>query len=265
VTIGNAKQVFSREQLTSSKKQQLVERTFVGDHNYGSPDRSLGVHVTGHNSDKMFEWAATASAADIDPSSSKVDFDTPVNANSDFNQGWLFAGRVDYHPFGHLKKEQGDFKRETKATIGAAAFTWNNDKDNTASANSLDSVTGFEISGAFRGAGASVDVQYNSIEADAIDTTLSTALFSAGSTTLEQYSIEGGYMVVPSTLEIVAGYQAQDADGYTDTWTRTSIGANWFLEKHDIKLQFTYRIGEAIDGVSGADEDEGFLQAQYVF
>jgi len=35
-TFGNVKLAFSRENLTSSKKQQLVERTFVGDHNYGA-------------------------------------------------------------------------------------------------------------------------------------------------------------------------------------------------------------------------------------
>ncbi len=47
LTLGNAKHMFSRKNLTSSKKQQLVARTFVGDHNYGSVDRNLGLHITG--------------------------------------------------------------------------------------------------------------------------------------------------------------------------------------------------------------------------
>ncbi|MGB7490636.1 MAG: porin, partial [Thermoanaerobaculia bacterium] len=41
IFIGNSKAVFSREFLTSSKRQQTVERWFVGQHNFGSPDRML--------------------------------------------------------------------------------------------------------------------------------------------------------------------------------------------------------------------------------
>lgn len=72
-------------------------------------------------------------------------------------------------------------------------------------------------------------------------------------------------MVLPSKLELVAGYQSQDADNYATEWTRTSIGANWYLHKHDIKLQTTYRMNSDRNGVKGSDEDELFVQAQYVF
>ena len=47
ITVGNTNFCFSRELLTSSKNQQLVERTFVGDHNYGTPDRQAGIHLQG--------------------------------------------------------------------------------------------------------------------------------------------------------------------------------------------------------------------------
>jgi hypothetical protein len=48
-------------------------------------------------------------------------------------------------------------------------------------------------------------------------------------------------------------------------WTRTSIGANYFIDKHRIKYQVTYRMGENVDGEAGNDLDELFVQAQYVF
>ncbi|MFQ5736107.1 MAG: porin [Thermodesulfobacteriota bacterium] len=277
IKVGNAYAPFSREALTSSKKQQLVERTFVGDHNYGSPDRNLGVRVDGHLMDKRITWAASVSAADIDPDSAKLDFDTPVNKSSDFNQGWMLTGRVDYHPFGHLKMSQGDFKRDgMKATVGVAAFTWNNDGDNntytTAGADmstgdnpDVDSVTGFEVSGAFRYLGVSVDAQYNIFNADTVDPTVTAGIYRNGTTELANYALEGGYMVLPDRLELVAGYQVQDADNYTTQWKRTSFGANWFFEKHDIKAQLTYRMGKDLNGVKGSDEDELFVQAQYVF
>lgn len=269
VTIGNANFPFSRELLTSSKKQQLVERTFVGDHNYGTPDRQLGVHLTGSAMEKKLTWGASVAMASIDPSTSKLDFDSPVNRNSDFVDGLMVGGRIDFHPLGNLKMAQGDFKRETKATIGVAAFSWSNDEDTyggaTPTADDVDSVTGFEVSGAFRGAGFSVDAEYNLFQAEVFDNTFTGGLYQNGETDLENYAVEAGYMVIPEKLEVVLGYEAQDADSYADEWIRTSFGANYFFSKHDIKVQTTYRMGESLKGVEGNDEDELFVQAQYVF
>lgn len=277
VTVGNAYFPFSREDLTSSKKQQLVERTFVGDHDFGSPERNAGLFLHYAALDKKLELHAAGAASDIDPDAKKLDFDTPVNANSDFNEGWIVGGRIDFHPLGHLKMEQGDFKRELKTTISLAAFTWNNDDDNNtytdettglstnAKKADVDSVTGFEVSGAVRGYGLSVDAEYNLFNAETTDGTFTGGIYKDGETDLETWAVEGGYMVVPAKLELVAGYESLDADNYAEEWTRTSVGVNYFFNKHDIKLQATYRIGENLDGVKDKDADELFVQAQYVF
>lgn len=270
LTIGNANFPFSREFLTSSKYQQLVERSFVGDHNYGTPDRNVGVHLTGHSESKMFTWGASGTVASIDPDAKKLDFDTPVNRNDDFNDGFMIGGRVDYHPFGKLKFAQGDFSGKTMATIGIAAYSWNNDNDNnthTPGATSkadVDSVTGVEVSGALRVAGFSIDAQYNSFDADTVEKAFTGGLYKNGSTTLSNAAVEGGYMF-DNTIELVAAYQTQDADGYATSWDRTSIGANWFINKHDTKVQLTYRMGKNLNGVKNKDEDELFLQTQFVF
>lgn len=274
ILLGNVKTAFSREFLTSSKKQQLVERTFVGDHNYGSPDRSLGLHLKGSNKENL-TWGATFAQANIDPDAKKLDFDTPVNRNDDFNEGWVTAARVDFHPFGILKMSQGDFKGDTKATVGLAAFSWSNDNDNntytvggistSGSKADVDKVTGFEISGALRAAGASVDAEYNKFSADTVDNNFTGGIYKNGSTDLVNWAVEGGYMIVPAKFELVAGYQSQDADNYDTQWTRTSFGANWYLHKHDIKMQATYRKNSDVNGIKGDDENEVFVQAQYVF
>jgi len=270
LTIGNANFPFSREFLTSSKYQQLVERTFVGDHNYGTPDRNVGIHFTGNTESKKITWGASGTVASIDPDASKLDFDTPVNTNDDFNDGFMIGGRVDFHPFGKLKFSQGDFSGKTKATIGVAAYSWSNDGDNntyTPGATSkadVDSVTGLEISGAFRAAGFSIDAQYNSFDADTVETGFTGGLYTNGTTKLTNAAVEGGYMI-NNTIEVVAGYQTQDADGYATAWNRTSVGANWFINKHDTKVQLTYRMGENLEGVENDDEEEVFLQAQFVF
>ncbi len=270
LTIGNANFPFSREFLTSSKYQQLVERTFVGDHNYGTPDRNVGIHMTGNTESKKITWGASGTIASIDPDAKKLDFDTPVNSNDDFNDGFMIGGRVDFHPFGKLKFSQGDFSGKTKVTIGVAAYSWSNDNDNntyTPGATSkadVDSVTGLELSGAFRAAGFSIDAQYNSFDADTVESGFTGGLYQNGTTTLSNAAVEGGYMF-NNTIEIVAGYQTQDADGYATAWNRTSVGANWFINKHDTKVQLTYRMGENLNGVENADEDEVFLQTQFVF
>lgn len=278
ITAGNGYTIpFSREALTSSKYQQLVERTFVGDHNYGTPDRQLGLIVEGHLADKKLTYGFGVASASIDPDSKKLDFDTPVNKNADFNEGVMYGARVDIHPFGFLKLSQGDFARDDlKATLSVAGFGWNNDGDNNTRTGAgkvatdvtkadVENVAGGEVSGAVRYMGASVDVEYNFITADTVDPTVTSGIYRNGTTELKNFAAEGGYMVLPSRLELVAGYQIQDADGYAKNWTRTSVGANWFFKKHDIKVQATYRMGENKDGTDGNDIDELFVQAQYVF
>ena len=270
IIIGNTKFPFSREALTSSKKQQLVERTFVGDHNYGTPDRNLGIHFRGHSAGKKLTWGFSGAVAAIDPDAKKLDFDTPANRNDDFNEGFIVGGRIDFHPFGQLKFSQGDFARKTRATIGVAAYSWSNDGDNnthtpgaTKKAD-IDAVSGLEISGAFRAAGFSVDAQYNSFSADTVESGFSGGLYKNGSTTLTNAAIEGGYMF-GSTIELVAGYQTQDADGYATPWNRTSVGMNWFINRHDTKVQLTYRMGQNLNGVENQDKDELYIQGQFVF
>lgn len=275
VTIGNYSFPFSREFLTSSKYQQLVERTFVGDSNYGTPDRNAGVHLRGKSASKKTTWAFSVAQASMDPDASKLDFETPVNKATDWNEGWIVGGRIDFHPLGNMKFSQGDFERVQKATIGVAAYSWSNDSDNntyTSAGTSLnsgkadiDSVTGLEISGAYRNAGLSIDAQYNVFSADTVAASFTGGMYRNGTTDLKNLAVKGGYMIIPSKFELVLGYQSQDADNYADKWNRTSFGANWFIKQHDIKVQLTYRQGENLNGIAGKDEDELFLQTQYVF
>ena len=263
VTLGNSLVPFSRELLTSSKKQGFVERTFVGDHNYGSPDRALGLHLSGTSG--QVKWGASFASSSIDPSSSKIDFDTPVNSNSDFNEGWIAAARAEFHIIGNVKLSQGNFQRSNGLSIAIAGFNWSNDDDNNGSANSLDGVTGLELSLAYRVAGLSLDLQYNKFEADTTNPALTSGLYVNGSTTLENWSVEAGYMISPSKVELMLGVSGQDADGYADEWTRTTVGINYYVKKHNIKYQLSYRQNENVDGTIGNDSDEIFLQAQYVF
>ncbi len=278
IEFGNAYFRFSQEDLTSSKKQQLVERTFAGDHNYGSPERNAGIHLTGSLLEKKLTYGASLAIASIDPDSNKLDFDTPINRNSDFNQGYMAGARVSFHPFGHLSMSQGDLaKGPLKAVVNVAGYGWQNDDDNNTNTNlkgkdtskgkkfDVDNVEGLEVSGAVRFKGISVDAEYNRFRAETADNRATGGIYKDGATTLENYVFEGGYMVLANRLELVAAFQSQDANNYAKKWRRTSVGANLFLKGHHLKGQVTYRIGENLNGVDGKDENEIFVQTQIVF
>ncbi|RZV42012.1 MAG: hypothetical protein EX269_15510 [Acidimicrobiales bacterium] len=274
--IGNTKTVFSREFLTSSKRQQMIERSFVGDHNYGAPDRQLGFRLDGTNDSKKIGWKVNFGSESLDPDAKKLDFDSPVVRNSDFNEGVIFAARVDVNPRGPMKFDQGDFRsKEGKFSFSLAAFSWTNDDDNntytsggvstSTSKADVDSAGGYEVSAGYRGGGISIDGQYNLISADTVDGTFTGGLYRNGTTDIDTYALEAGFMLLGQPVELVLGTESLDADNYRDAWTRNSVGLNYFMNKHKTKVQFTYRMGENLNGVPGADEDEAFVQFQFVF
>lgn len=277
LTIGNAKTPYSREFLTSSARQQLVERTFVGDHNFGAPDRQLGLKLEGANTSEKIEFALAAGAQHFDPDAERLDFDTPVNNRSDWNEGFLVAGRVDFHPRGPVSFAQGDFDRGGfKYTVSVAAFTWDNDGDNntytaaggtslSTSRADLDSAEGFELSAALRGGGVSIDAEYNLISGDTVAAGFTGGLYRDGTTDLDVLALEGGYMFPKSRFELVGGWESLDASNYEEAWERTSLGVNYFWNEHNLKLQLTLRLEESVFGRRGNDQNLTFVNFQYVF
>lgn len=129
----------------------------------------------------------------------------------------------------------------------------------------LDSAEGFEVSAGVRGKGLSVDVEYNLVSGDTVDSTFTGGLYRNGTTDLDKYQIEGGYMLPNSPVELAARYQSLDADNYEDAWNATEVGLNYFWNKHKVKVQFTYRMGENVNGKKGVDADTVLLQWQFVF
>jgi hypothetical protein len=277
ITIGNAKTPFSREFLTSSERQQLIERSFGGDHNFGSPDRNLGVRLEGRQFDKKLGYAVSVGSQDHDPAINRMDFDTPVNRDTDYNEGWLAAARIDWHPLGYVPFDQGDFHSDSwRFNVSMAAYTWTNDDDNntytdpngvtnSSSKVDLDSAKGIEVSTGVRGHGFSGDVEYQMISADTVDGTFTGGLYRNGTTGLDLFAVEGGYMLPNNHVEFVAGWDSVDADNYDDAWTRTKVGVNWFWNEHKAKIQFSYRKSDNYLGEAGVDADAYTTQIQFVF
>lgn len=268
LTVGNHYVPFSREANTSSKRQQLVARTFVGEHNYGTPDRQLGVSYAG--STDWVGYQVGAYEAYIDGDTAKLDFGSGANKGDDWYGGKMATGGLDFSLVGDkVGKAQGDFDRNTQLAVGVNGFSWRNDDDevggdgNFAKDKQYESVTGYSADIAFRGGGLSVDGQYNAFTSQT-NGDITDGLIQNGDGDFNTYSVEGGYMVVPGKAEIVAGYQGLDADAYAETWTRSSVGVNYFLNGHTDKIQATYRVGNNREGVDGDDANELYVQLQHV-
>ncbi|MFP4560642.1 MAG: porin [Thiohalorhabdus sp.] len=267
LTVGNHYVPFSRESNTSSKRQQLVERTFVGDHNYGTPDRQLGLSYAGVTGPVGYQVGAYE--AYIDADTKKLDFGSGTNKDDDWYGGKMVAGGLDFFLVGEpFKKAQGDFARAPSLALGINGFSWKNDDEQPAGtpapAQQYDTAKGLSADVALRAGGLSVDAQYNRFATEANGSNVTSGLIEGGEGDFRTYAVEGGYMVVPSRAELVAGYQALDADAYDETWTRASAGLNFFLNGHTDKLQATYRVGSNREGVDGKDANELFVQFQHV-
>ncbi len=277
VEIGNTKTPFSREWMTSGKRQQTTERGFVGDHNFGTPDRQMGLRLLGQNTDKSLTYALAVGGEDHDPDVRRIDFDSPANTSSDWNQGYVIAGRLDWHPWGFMAFDQGDFERgDFKGNFSVAAFAWSNGEDNNTYTGpgdtalsltraDLDSADGVELSAGLRGRGISADIEYNLIRADTVANGFTGGVYRNGSTELDKFHLEGGYMLPGNSWEIVSAYETLDADNYDNTWEAYEIGVNYFFKKHDVKLQLNYRHGENVFGESGHDADSIVAMMQLVF
>lgn len=274
ITIGNHFVPFSREQLTSSKRQQFVERTLVGDHNYGVPDRQIGVSVSGkHGRDDMFQYAVGYWQAGIDRDEDKLDFETRANDDSTY-YGDMVAGRVDFYPFGAFKMAQGDFGREQqpKVGIGVNAFNWSFNEDHAESdtpaaatdPDTYDDVTGVGIDLALRWMGLSADAAYQSFASETVGSAFTGGIIENGEGDFDTHLVKAGYMIVPNRLEIAAGYEGLSADAWDEDWEVTSVGANWFFNQHTNKVQLTYQMHDNFEGVADDEADIVYLQFQHV-
>lgn len=273
IVVGNHYVPFAREILTSDSRQQLVEKQFVGDHNFGVPDRQLGLSLQGQ-SKKLLGYAIGAYKAGIDGSTARVDFESPASQPEDddyFYVGNLVAARLDYTPFGPFQYAQGAFGSDLKLGIGINAYTWHNDEDEPdpdgdGVGDEYQDITGLGIDAALRVGYFSADAAFQTYQADTIDDRITAGLVEDGEADFSTWLVKAGYMVIPNTLETVVGWSVLDADAYDDQDTRLSFGLNWYLNQHADKIQLTYEIGSdviASDGNTAVGDDQNVIYMQF--
>ena len=261
LTVGNFYVPFSREELTSSKSQQLIEKTPVA--GTGSPARQIGASLSGDS--ETFNWEAGLWEAGIDNDTSTIAFGSQIDGDQAY-EGKLIGGRVEIHPGGDVKFGQGNIGGTSGWEIGLNGFVWSNDDDRRANAGSdYDSVNGLGIDGAWRQGGWSVDAEANMFSAETRNESFTGGIVEDGDAEVQTTSIEGGYMIVPRSWEVVAGLAAEEADAWDETETQAGVGVNHFISGNNNKLQVSLVQTADSDGVNGADVTDLYVQLQHAF
>jgi hypothetical protein len=278
LTLGNQKTPFSRDFLTPSINQLLVERTFVGDLNAGVPDRKLGVHFRAESRSGKLAYWASGGGIGIDPDSSRIRFDSLVGGSGNLNEGFMVSGRIDLHPRGAMTFNDGDpHTPEIKYTWSVAGYAWENDgrtnrftEDGESSDPErvdLDSATGVEISGGLRGRGVSLDWQYNRVETETVVGDFTGGIYIDGRTRMVSAAIEGSYTIRRSPVELGGALAESEADGYERPWREATLQLNLrgIARQLGSKIQVSHTWLSNRFGIAEEDFRETRIQIQYVW
>jgi hypothetical protein len=273
-TFGSFKPWFSRELLTLGPHLQTIERSPVGDTDYGNPDYMIGFAWDQMLENRKVVYYVSAGLEDHQQSVTQMQMRSPANAASGSNQGWLVTGRLDIYPIGELTYDprplhtppqvaynRGDFHTDAWRMIVSTAMYgwWNDGNSNPYTVNGVSTSTtnadlnrsfGAEVSGGVRGFGVSSDLEYQFIHGNLIDSSFTGGMYVNGRTNMNKFSATGGYML-PRDVELVGAWSRVGATGFVRPLTETKVGVNWYVMKYAIRFSATYSWMTNMNGTPG--------------
>ena len=265
--VGQYKVPTLRETLTSSSALQFVDRSIVND-NFEF-DRDIGFGLLGSDG-KYFAYELGLYQGQ-----------GPNSSNDRGDTGMLWAGRVQFSPFGNDVKQKVNFAKHHSLAIGTYIAGINVELDDGGDPKDSN-VGGFDedFGGLTRLADLGVDeaqfitwgadINYKhprfNIEGEYIGRW--TDPDSGADSIYDQaLRVQAGVFVLPKTLEVAARWAQiwlDDEVGGTDTQWEITPGINYYLSKdHRWKIQVDYsRIStDALSG--GEDTDDNRVSAQF--
>ncbi|MFQ5582038.1 MAG: porin [Mariprofundaceae bacterium] len=277
--VGNQYAQFSREALNSSKYLHFVERTTTSQF---APFRQMGVNAFQKLWDNKVVIGAGIFNGSLNPGKvgagalSKnqiyhIDL-SGFGGSSGQTTSPMYAVRVDYSPFGKFKKTQGDFDGDLQMEIGANYYSQKLGSIFAAANNGFTDNSAWGIDLGFRGYGASVEAEYirRTLGFDATNGVV-------GPRDVDQnaWNVQGGYMMIPGTLELAVRYEQIDFDDQNvylgtkgeDKVREITVGASYYIKKHHMKIQANYVNKNFTMPVGAADpaDDQILVQASYYF
>ncbi len=247
VQAGQFKVPFGRQEMTSSERQQFVDRSILsGEFTRG---RDVGLQVWGRVASGKVEYRAGVFNGN--------GRNKPINDNDKLQ----YDARVSFEPFGKVGYSESDFESRDKPLLAFALEFENNDNARTLSGppgglvtNFNDTIVGGDV--VFKYKGFSV---YGELFLRQRDPEQGPSFNSNG------YLVQSGAFVKRDVFELAFRYASWDPSDVQQGDRQTEIGgaANYYILKHRLKLQADYRQVE--DRVQDQTTKELRTQLQFVF
>lgn len=244
VWVGQGKVPFSRQEYTSSGRQQFVDR-WIGNALY-APGRDQGVRIEGTNDAKTLEYAVG------------IYNGIARNINLNDNDKYLTSGRFVWTPFGEYKLEESGLDLPTSPKLSLGVAYLDNTVGTGSSATDVERL-GYEV--AFKWHGFNAQGEYFD----------ETATRTGAESDNKGYYVQAGWLF-RNMIELAARVENIERDS---TFAVTSLGSalkdfegtgfavNYYFGKHVNKIQADYFTYE--DKISGLELDEFRLQLQVIF
>ena len=237
---GDDKAPFLREETVDSSHQTAVERSLVSETYTAGLIQGIGLAID--ISDDVKAQVALSDGAQSAEGAEDFDHDNSdiaVTARLDLKSGGSWAQADDF----------AAWSGEDTIVLVGAAIHW--EEAETGNAGTNDSMTSWTIDAALETGGLSLFLAISGVENDNE---------VAADTDSYGYVIQGGYMVIPDTLEPFVRWEHLDLDD--DTGGEVDIltfGANLYNDKHNSKLTVDVIWVLDDEGLTGLNTAHGLL------
>ena len=238
--VGQYKAPFGLQELTSSGSLQFVDRSIASEE--FAPSRDQGVMLHGLFNDKTFGYEAG------------VFNGNGRNKSSNDNNEFMYAVRAHFDPNGEYKLQESAVDSPGKVlwTIGGGWLSNATDPAGDLNATTLEGFFG---------------LAYRRLSVLADYYTRTEDLAGGGEVDSDGYIAQVGYFFVPGSFEVAlrSSQVDPDTDADDDGLSETGIALNWFLKKHNFKVQADYRQLTEESPLGDLDTDQARVQLQVIF
>ncbi len=236
--VGQGKSYFGRQELTSSGRQQFVDRSITSDRFAGL--RQIGVGLIGANQGKTLEYNLGIYNGN--------GINTTANDNDDF----LYIGRVVWTPFGEYRLEESSLDYPTSPKLALGGGFLQNTTGTGTSETDVDRI------------GAEVAFKYQGFNAVGEYFTETSQRINQAEVDTDGYYLQAGYLFPNKRFELAARLAEIMPDTASNTdRTETGVALSWYFDRHNHKLQGDYRQIE--DDATNRKDNEIRLQLQMIF
>ena len=260
VRFGKAKLPYSRVSLTSSSKQLIVERPVSTEAAKKLFDDYYQSHLmfSGKASEGLFTY--NFAIGDGWEPNSTISTGTTVHKSSP-----LYIARVEVSPPGWTEADKSDahLGKGKHLTVGANYAGQKGIEYKTTAFEEDRTLTGLDVSGHWEG--FTGQIEYNTWKEEYTDP-------SKSEKEPKGWYLQAGYLIPDMNIEPVARYEVYDQDSNSDDKQEktTTIGVNWYLKGHSMKIGLNRASTKYDKSASGwlanADTKDTYqLQAQLYF